>query len=229
MTDWVLGIDGCAKGWVGLGWNGGQVFAVSGGTLEATVAEACRRADVRAVAIDMPIGLPDRTVRQADQLARKAVGKRASSVFNTPIRMALAELKYEEALARSSDITGKGMTKQSFALKSKLYEVEDLVRSQGIHIVEAHPEVSFAAMNAGPLAESKHTWAGSEHRRQLLASAGIGIPSDLGTAGSMAAVDDVIDAGAAAWTAMRVYLGTAHSLPNPPEIFSDELPSAIWV
>jgi predicted RNase H-like nuclease len=41
-------------------------------------------------------------------------------------------------------------------------------------------------------------------------------------------VDDVLDAAAAAWTALRVSQGAARCLPDPPETFSDGLPCAIW-
>jgi hypothetical protein len=37
----------------------------------------------------------------------------------------------------------------------------------------------------------------------------------------------VLDAAAAAWTAVRVLRGQA--LSTPPEVFSDGLPSAIWM
>jgi predicted RNase H-like nuclease len=65
-------------------------------------------------------------------------------------------------------------------------------------------------------------------RRELLASAGIALSDDLGVAGR-AAVDDVLDAAAAAWSARRVVMDEAISLPDPPEVFSDGLPAAIWV
>jgi predicted RNase H-like nuclease len=55
---------------------------------------------------------------------------------------------------------------------------------------------------------------------------GIRLDADLGPAGSAGAIDDVLDA--AAWTARRVARGQAHPLPDPPEIFSDEIPCAIW-
>jgi predicted RNase H-like nuclease len=44
-----------------------------------------------------------------------------------------------------------------------------------------------------------------------------------------AAVDDVLDAAVVAWSGRRVLSGQADSLPDPPEVFSDGWPSAIWV
>jgi predicted RNase H-like nuclease len=63
----------------------------------------------------------------------------------------------------------------------------------------------------------------------LLADAGIQIADDFGEAGRHAAVDDVLDAGAAAWTAARVADGAATPLPDPPVVYSDGWPTAIWV
>ena len=94
--------------------------------------------------------------------------------------------------------------------------------------MEAHPELSFAALAGAPLASRKSTWAGAAERRSLLERAGIVLPGDLGRAGAQAAVDDVLDAAAVAWTARRVAAGSARSLPDPPERFSDGIPCAIW-
>jgi len=44
----------------------------------------------------------------------------------------------------------------------------------------------------------------------------------------MAAVDDVLDAAAAAWTARRYANGQAQSMPGTPEVFSDGIECAIW-
>lgn len=75
---------------------------------------------------------------------------------------------------------------------------------------------------------SKSSWAGAEERKRTLRSAGIDIPTDLGIAGEMAAVDDVLDAAAASWTAVRYAAGAAVSYPDVPEIFDDGLAAAVW-
>lgn len=41
--------------------------------------------------------------------------------------------------------------------------------------------------------------------------------------------DDLLDACAAVWTARRVAAGLARAMPDPPEVFSDGVPAAIWV
>jgi predicted RNase H-like nuclease len=112
-------------------------------------------------------------------------------------------------------------------LRPKLLEVDQWVRRASPPVVEIHPEVSFAELAGTPLTASKKAWVGMVRRLELLAAAGIVIPDDLGAAG-VAGVDDVIDAAAAGWTARRIALGEAQSLPDPPEVFSDGISAAIW-
>jgi len=95
-------------------------------------------------------------------------------------------------------------------------------------VIEVHPELSFRRMAGAPLTTRKATWAGAIQRYALLTTEGMLIDGDLGEAGRLAAVDDVLDAGAAAWTAQRYLRGTARSLPSPPERFSDGIACAIW-
>jgi len=58
------------------------------------------------VAIDIPIGLPDRGRRQADVLAGKAVGTLTSLVFMTPTRAALDAPDHRTASARNHALAG---------------------------------------------------------------------------------------------------------------------------
>jgi predicted RNase H-like nuclease len=67
-----------------------------------------------------------------------------------------------------------------------------------------------------------------QQRRRLLTSVGIDLDQDFGIAGARVGVDDMLDAAVAAWTARRYVSGEACSLPDPPETFTDGLPSAIW-
>ncbi len=92
-----------------------------------------------------------------------------------------------------------------------------------------HPELSFATLAGAPMRHGKKTWAGAVERRRRLATAGITIDGDLGPDPGRAGVDDVLDAGAAAWTMLRWAAGTARSLPDPPEPMPDGVACAIWV
>jgi len=54
---------------------------------------------LRVVAIDIPIGLSEKGPRQADHLARMALGPRRSSVFPTPVRAVLGARSWKAAVA----------------------------------------------------------------------------------------------------------------------------------
>jgi predicted RNase H-like nuclease len=57
---------------------------------------------------------------------------------------------------------------------------------------------------------------------------GIVVPVDLGPAGRVAGVDDVLDAAVAAWSAQRIARGEARCLPDPPERDAEGRSVAIW-
>jgi len=67
----VLGVDACKAGWVGLALTGRYCGANVAGTIDELVEMADADGPLAVVAIDIPIGLPDRGRRQADVLARK--------------------------------------------------------------------------------------------------------------------------------------------------------------
>jgi predicted RNase H-like nuclease len=224
----VLGVDACQAGWVGLTLHGDETQGFLASTISDLVDQAAADGPLDAVAIDIPIGLPDEGRRQADVLARAAVGPRRSSVFMTPVLPALLAANHTAAVAINRELAGEGVSQQAFGLRTKLLQVERWVTETDHQVVEVHPEVSFAFLAGAPLTTRKLTWAGALRRKRLLATAGIRLSGDLGGAGA-AGVDDVLDAAVAAWTARRLARGLAISMPDPPEKFSDGLPCAIWV
>jgi predicted RNase H-like nuclease len=224
----VLGVDACWRGWIAIAVEQAVTDAYFAEDIQELIACAEAGGPLAVVGIDMPIGLPDQGHRQADVLARAAIGPLWSSVFMTPVREALLAPDHATALAINRTLTGQGASIQAFGLKPKLFQVERWVRGTSVRVVEVHPEVCFARLAGAPLTVRKSTWAGAERRRALLAQAGITLTGDLGAATEHAGVDDVLDAGAAAWAARRVLLGLGQPLPNPPETFSDGWPCAIW-
>jgi predicted RNase H-like nuclease len=222
--DTVLGVDACKTGWVGIAWSGDMVtphFAKSIGDLVDGAGP------LSVIAIDMPIGLPDRGFRKADLAAREFLRPRQSSVFLTPVRATLGIRQHQRANAVNHEHTGQGMSIQAFSLLPRIEEVDDWLPKAPCRVVEVHPEVSFTHLAGEPLV-SKKTWAGAERRRTLLSEEGFTLDGPLAQAGRTAAVDDILDAAVAAWTARRVHLGTAISLPNPPEVLGDGVEAAIW-
>ncbi|MDQ3789501.1 MAG: DUF429 domain-containing protein, partial [Actinomycetota bacterium] len=217
----VLGVDACKSGWVAI-----RLADTVTADFASTI-DALPTSDDTVVAIDIPIGLPDRGRRTADVEARTLLGPRWSSIFMTPVRTALTEETHVRASAVNRELAGEGMSIQAFGLFPKIREVDAWRRTVSCHVVEAHPELSFREMAGTPLLDSKKTWAGLERRRELLAEQGIHLPADLGEAGRQAAPDDILDAAAVAWTAARVASGTAIPLPNPPDEY-DDAAVAIW-
>ena len=58
-------------------------------------------------------------------------------------------------------------------------------------------------------------------RRAALQSIGIGFENVPEEVGRQAAVDDLLDAGILAWTAMRIWTAEAISFPDPPDVDPD--------
>lgn len=226
-TERVLGVDACRAGWVGIALTGDRVEAYQQRTIADLVTSATADGDLSVIAIDIPIGLPDNSRRQADVEARRAVGRLASSIFMTPVRGALEFHDHGSASAHNRARVGEGMSIQAFGILPKVREVDQWLPKAPCRVVEVHPEVSFAALAGAPLDLRKHTWAGARLRQRLLSEAGITL-GELGEPGETAGVDDVLDAAVAAWTARRVAAGTASSLPEHPETFTDGVNSAIW-
>ncbi|GAB7044251.1 MULTISPECIES: DUF429 domain-containing protein [Catenuloplanes] len=222
----VLGADAYKGGWVGVLLDQDRVEVGAAPGIAALVAWA---GPLDVVGIDIPIGLPDATRRRADREARAQLGRRASSVFNTPVRAALSCADYAAANAENRRLAGEGMSAQAYRLGPRILDVDAWLRGGGHpRTIEVHPELSFARMAGGPLPDSKKTWSGAMQRAELLRRHGVRLPSDIGPAGRLVPVDDVLDAAAVAWTARRAAAGEARCVPAEPEIFSDGLPAAIW-
>lgn len=221
----VLGVDACPGGWVGIVLDRDRAI----GRFAPTLAELVGPADddLRVIAIDIPLGLPDTSVRQADLLVRGALGPRRSSLFMTPVRAAVVASTYDEANAINRRLVGQGVSRQSFGLHSRILEADEFVVNRPKGVIEVHPELSFATMAGTPLAHAKRTWVGARRRRELLRANGI-VLDEVGPEVGPAGVDDVLDAAAAAWTARRRDRGRARAHPQPPQVFSDGISCAIW-
>lgn len=230
-----VGVDGAKSGWIAVWWQDGVLAHTVYADASALV-QAHRVA--RVIAVDIPIGLCEREGRQADIQARAFVGgKRASSVFSTPVRGILDAASQPEASSRHREIDGRGFGAQSFAILPKIRQWDELLRSDPRarqSVREIHPEVSFAALNGGSgrgLVDAKRTFAGAEARVTLLAGV-FGRETVMALVRSVsarkAATDDVLDALVALWSAERIATGRARSLPTPVEPDAVGLPAAIW-
>jgi predicted RNase H-like nuclease len=169
--------------------------------------------DAAVIAIDVPIGFGPRL---ADTEARRYLSGAASVVFSTPSK---------EVLGFPFG-PGLGVSAQAHALGPRILHVTELATLDD-RFFEVHPEVSFRAMNDGrPLRYRKKSAGGALERLELLRQEGIDLTT-LTEAGQVP-FDDVLDAAAAAWSANRIALQTARSLPDPPEDVDGQR-VAIWV
>ena len=160
------------------------------------------------IAVDIPIGIPDRGIREADVAARRFVGPRASSVFPTPIRPVLEAETYAAARALATKLTGKSISSQAYNLRRRILEVDEYAHHDE-RVIEVHPEVSFRELGRRPLL-SKHRTDGLIERRNLLEGAGIELPGSV----PRVAEPDLLDATIAAWTGQRYARGEALPLPE---------------
>src|SRR3954453_1764994 len=186
MAELVAGVDGTKRGWV-------AVVLIDGRFREARLIEGvdssfAELADVKRIAIDIPIGYGP---READGLARTLVG--GSSVFSIPERERF-DVPFSE---------GGGISAQAHALGDRIKHVTALAANDR-RFREVHPELCFTAMNdMRRLKFRKKSAAGAFERLGLLRRHGIN--RDPGTLGAQATipVDDVPDAAPCAWTAPR--------------------------
>jgi len=231
----ISGVDGCRGGWIAIrkevasGEISSAVYASSEELIYASPAP-------EVLALDIPIGLTNSGPRQCDLLARKMLGpSRGSSVFPAPIRPALAAADQSEASSISRSIDGKGVSAQAFAIYRRVGEVDELMRSDERalgYVREIHPELCFMAWNNGePIIESKKSHQGMNVRLSLVSEhfgdTATSLVRKRHPAGQVAD-DDIYDAFAALWTAERILIGTAKSIPDQPEIDPLGLPMAMW-
>ncbi len=234
----VRGVDGCPAGWIAV-----TIAAIGPLTPCVTItrdfAELAR--GVEKIAVDMPIGLPERAGpggRGPESLVRPLLGERQSSVFSVPSRAAVHAADYGEAcrLALETSDPPRKVSKQAFFLFPKIREIDALLRSQPSvvsRVHEVHPEVAFWRLNGErPLPLPKKVSSrghppGLALRRDLLVAAGFDA-AFLSQAPRGAGLDDLLDAAVNALVARRLLAGTAQSYPDPPGRDAHGLPVAIW-
>lgn len=209
----VAGIDGCRTGWVVAIADSRPdtpLIRVEIVTAIDEIVDRVRSGEFAAVAIDMPIGLPDSGTRACDVATRARLGRKGSSVFPAPVRAVLGSADHAEAVKRSRAIDGRGVTIQAFNILAKIEQLDcafdpDLTD----RIVEAHPESVFATLAGSPLLTKKRLVAGRLERLALLDPVFPDSEELLVGRLTGAAPDDILDAAAIAWTARRWLAGEA--------------------
>jgi predicted RNase H-like nuclease len=199
----VLGIDACRGKWLAVVLEDGRFADTRFGPSVAALIAACP--GVRAVGVDIPIGLPERPGREADRAARAFVGKRHPSVFPTFPRFVLEAASYDDARRLCAERGWPKPSVQSFGMRHRMLEL-DREAALDERIFEVHPEVSFRELVGRPLS-AKRTATGAAERGTALMEAGIHLPV------LPYPIEDVLDCAVAAWSADRYARGDARPLP----------------
>ena len=224
MHSHLVGVDGCKVGWIAAKYDpNSKRFTFTTHADFSSLLAAYLGVD--SIAVDIPIGLTESfQPRVCDQLARRLVGPRSSSVFPAPDRRLLQFSTYSEASTFSREVSTKGLTRQSFAILSKIAQTDCCMSPElQARVFEVHPEVCFwAAAGHHQLSHPKRRAAGFEERRAILERVfnGVGMPTRREAARLLRGVgpDDVLDAIVAAWTAWRHARGICERVPESPEL-----------
>jgi predicted RNase H-like nuclease len=238
---WLAGVDGCRTGWlVALVRPTGDEVLIRVVPRFSDIADAPEKPAI--IAIDMPIGLPERTGyggRAAENMIRPLLGARQSSVFSVPARAAIQAQDYRQAceIALTTSDPPRKISRQLFMIAPKIREVDEALRADealAVRAHEVHPELAFWRLNGERAVTEPKKVKGRPYepglalRRSLLIAAGL--PRHIVEAEPPrgAAADDLIDALACAAIARRIHAGTARPFPDPPPVDSYGLPMAIW-
>ena len=208
-----VGLDGYSRGWVAVRMDGGkrELFFLK------SIIELASLTFDRA-GIDMPVGLPERGLRDCDLAARLLLRPHASRVFTGARRGLWGHKSPADANRALKGRGDAGVSVQLWNLGAKICEVDALMTPRlQMKVREAHPELVFLRLNFGRPLPSKKSDEGVELRVRLLGREGF---ADIrrwisaGRAGSGAKVDDILDACAAAIAARD--FGQGNVLPRGP-------------
>lgn len=226
----LLGIDGCPAGWIAAAvtYANDQPVHCDWRLFPDFSAIVAQHRSYAQIAIDMPIGLlaqRQKGGRICDQLARKAIRTRHSSVFSAPPRPALYVATYAQARPF-------GLSIQTFNICKKIREIDDLITpALQEQLFEAHPELGFTTLSGSPMQYAKRKQAGRAERIAALTKV---LPQAQDWLAKMpfrrnqVAADDAIDALILAHVAQRKHVGHAVCLPATPPRDAKGLAMAIW-
>jgi len=162
----IAGVDGCKAGWIAVtatlesfGKPEVKVFT----SVAALIAELAPKS---LIAIDMPIGLPERAIRggrEPDWAARQFLGRQRASIFPVPSRRTVYACAngYPPLciIAQDTSDPPRKPSRQIFGILHRIRQVDEILRQQpelGERVFEVHPEVSFQVINSDePLPERK--------------------------------------------------------------------------
>ncbi|HRL13010.1 MAG TPA: DUF429 domain-containing protein [Aggregatilineales bacterium] len=228
MKRWV-GVDACRRGWF-------AVHIDADGTADFTLFDtfgvlwdAYRKAD--RILVDVPIGLPEDALREADAQGRALLKARRSSVFQVPVRAAVYALTYADASEQNFAAVGRRLSRQTWNITHSIRDVDGLLRiteAARARVMESHPEIVFWRLAGHEMRFNKKLPPGHSERLEALKVHFPAAP-DLYEAALKAhrrsdvARDDILDALALAIAAR----GELRSVPETPPRDRHGLPMRI--
>jgi len=219
MARIVVGADLCMGSWAVIRLVDGHFDA---GAVLPSLAEVATTfaADASVIAVDIPLSysLPRTKGRACEREGRKLLGRRRSSMFETYPQAIMEAESYAAANALSKATTTYGLPKQSFSLGNAIKEAIALSEKDA-RLIETHPELVFLRL-AGQLAYKK-SWTGFRQRLNAMETAGVHLPVNFPEM-DQAAMDDILDAAAAALAADQIAMGVGNRMP------AEECEPAIW-
>ena len=164
-----LGTDGCKGGWVTAVLDHGELRLEKYADIDALIE---RYPEFDAFLIDMVIGLRNsREQLRPDDLARKELGPRSSTLFPVPSRSAVYEETEEEQKQANLRMLGKSLSKQTTAIIPKIRELDEFLAAHPRYknlLLESHPELCFARLNGEVLMTKKKAFVGLQQRESIL-------------------------------------------------------------
>ena len=216
-----IGADGCRGGWIVCILDHGDLRLERYASLKALV-EAYPKFD--AFLIDMAVGLRTREDQlRPDDLARKELGAKASSVFPIPCRQAVYAETEEEQKQANIRVLGKSLAKQTISIIPKIRELDEFLTAHPDYkntILESHPEVDFARLHGSVVVSRKKESAGFSERAGILKKylPGNALSGMRDKAKELKCnADDLLDAVCLAVTAALAAGGMCETIPAKPE------------
>lgn len=218
-----VGIDGCKGQWL--------TVAIDGASYEVnkfkSIHEICNAyGDAASMLIDIPIGLPmtkSEAYMRPDQLLRRLMKGKASSVFSVPCRQAIYEDDHCKARKENLAALGRSLSAQSLGICNAMRQVDAFLQENPMwkgRLLESHPEYAFTVLNGGnAILEKKTDTLGQKKRIDLLMKyyyqTEMVVNDFLSSVANRKKIDDVIDALGLAVTGQ---LGIERGFRSIPEV-----------
>ncbi len=216
-----IGADGCRGGWTAAILQNGQLSLKRCKTIREVLNTY---PDFDAFLIDMVIGLRSRRQEmRPDDMARKELGYRASTVFSAPCRQAVYAPDHETMRQENIRILGKSLSAQTLNIIPKIRELDELLEECPQYknrLLESHPELCFARLNGAVVMSRKKEEEGLRERISILEAY---LPADslndirMKASELKCSPDDAVDAVCLAVAAMFHSAGRSEVIPVKPQ------------